>query len=94
MQEKQGCMILFFSIFQSFPLGVRFLLLLKYLLWEKYCNYPLTATHDDRFASCENIASLPPAPPACSKLRHFCFKSHHFHSIYNMNKPSTISKWL
>ena len=60
----------------------------------KYCNYPLTATQGDRFASCENIASLPPAPPACSKLRHFCFKSHHFHSIYNINKPSAISKWL
>ena len=45
-------------------------LLLKYLLWEKYCNYPLTTTLGDRFASCENIvsrsqtSSLPPAPSA------------------------------
>ena len=36
------------------------------LLWEKYCNYPLTTTLGDRFASCENIdsrsqtSSLPP----------------------------------
>ena len=43
-------------------------LLLKYLLWEKYCNYPLTTTLGDRFASCENIvswsqtSSLPPSP--------------------------------
>ena len=29
----------------------------KYLVWEKYCNYPLTTTQDDRFASCENIVS-------------------------------------
>ena len=28
-----------------------------YLLWEKYCNYPLTTARGDRFASCENIAS-------------------------------------
>ena len=45
-------------------------LLLKYLLWEKYCNYPLTTTLGDRFASCENIlsrsqtSSLPPPPLA------------------------------
>ena len=76
--------IVFFKI-----LWVRLSLLLKYLLWEKYCNYPLTTTQGDRFASCENIfsrsqtSSLPPlAPPACSKLRHFCFKSHHSHSRY------------
>ena len=35
--------------------------ILKYLLWEKYCNYryyPLTTAQDDRFAtSCENIVS-------------------------------------
>ena len=43
------------------------------LLWEKYCNYPLTTTLGDRFASCENIvsrsqtSSLPPlvtVPPS------------------------------
>ena len=89
MQEKQRCMILFFSNFQSFLLWVRFSLLLKYLLWEKYYNYPLTITQGDHFASCANIVSrsqtsslLRIAPPACSKLRHFCFKSHHFHSRY------------
>ena len=27
------------------------------LLWEKYCNYPLTTTLGDRFGSCENIVS-------------------------------------
>ena len=38
----------------------------SYLLWEKYCNFPLTTTRGDRFASCENIvsrsqtSSLPP----------------------------------
>ena len=31
--------------------------LLKYLLREKYCNYPLTSQQGDRFASCENILS-------------------------------------
>ena len=46
-------------------------MLLKYLLWEKYSNYPLTTTLGVRFASCENIvsrfetSSLPttPLPP-------------------------------
>ena len=33
-----------FSIFLSFPLPCGFSLLLKYLLWEKYWNYPLTTT--------------------------------------------------
>ena len=43
-------------------------MLLKYLLCEKYCNYPMTTTLGDRFASCENIvfrfqtSSLPPPP--------------------------------
>ena len=53
-------------------------LLLKYLLWEKYCNYPLTTTLGDRFASCENIvsrsqtSSLPPPPhPAPSAANYF-----------------------
>ena len=65
MQEKQRGMILlffffFFSIFESFPLPVRFLLL-KYLLWEKYCNYPLTTTQGDLFASCgQNIVPWVP----------------------------------
>ena len=42
----------------------------KYLVWEKYCNYPLTTSQDDRFASCENIvsrsqtSSLQPPPTA------------------------------
>ena len=41
----------------------------KYLLWEKYFNYPLTTMQGDHFASCENIvswsqtSSLPPPPP-------------------------------
>ena len=65
--------LFFFQFFKhfSFPLPVRFLLLksLKILLWEKYCNYPLTTKQCDRFASCENIvsrsqtSSLPPPPP-------------------------------
>ena len=38
-----------------FPLPFRVLLLKS--LWEKYCNYPLTTTLGDRFASCENIVS-------------------------------------
>ena len=39
---------------------------LKYSLCEKYCNYLLTTTQSDRFASCENFvflsqtSSLPP----------------------------------
>ena len=62
----------FFLIIELFPLPVR-LSFLKYLLWEKYCNYcyyPLTTAQDDRFAtSCENIVSrsqtlsLLPRPP-------------------------------
>ena len=41
---------------------------LKILLWEKYCNYPLTTTQGDNFARCENIvsrfqtSSFPPHP--------------------------------
>ena len=31
---------------------------LKYSLCEKYCNYLLTTTQSDRFASCENFVSL------------------------------------
>ena len=63
-----------FSIFSSFPLPVRFSLVLKYLLWEKNCNYPLTTTQGDRFASCENIvsrfqtSSLPPPLPSPAKI--------------------------
>ena len=30
----------------------------KYLLWKKYCNYPLTTMQGDRLASCENTVSL------------------------------------
>ena len=60
--------------FLSFPLPVGFSLLYKnislnILLWEKYCNYPLTTTQSDScFASCENMvspsqtSSLPPRP--------------------------------
>ena len=31
---------------------------LNYLLWKKYCNYPLTTTQGDRPASYESIVSL------------------------------------
>ena len=60
------------DIFLSFPLPVGFSLLYKsislnILLWEKYCNYPLTTTQSDScFASCEKMvspsqtSSLPP----------------------------------
>ena len=40
----------------------------------KYCNYPLTTTQGDRFASCENIvsrsqtSSLPPTPRPRGRL--------------------------
>ena len=57
MQEKQRCTILLFLFFEPFPLPVRFSLLSKYLLWEKYCHYPLITTQGDRFTSCENIVS-------------------------------------
>ena len=68
MQEKQRCMILFFQFFNHFLCWVRFLLLSKYLLWEKNCYYPLNTTQGYLFASCENIScaqisSLPPYPP-------------------------------
>ena len=45
-----------FTIIELFPPPVRFSLL-KYLMWEKYFNYPLTTMQDYRFASCENIVS-------------------------------------
>ena len=77
-------MILCFSIFKHFwfPLPVRSLLLKSqnHLLWEKYCNYPLTATWCDRFVSCENIVSRsqtsslptpPPPPPWLSRSLFF-----------------------
>ena len=41
----------------------------RFASWERYCNYPLTITQADRFASCENTVSrsqtsfLPPPPP-------------------------------
>ena len=44
-------------IFEPFPLPVRFSLLSKYLLWEKYFHYPLITTQGDRFTSRENIVS-------------------------------------
>ena len=31
--------------------------LCRFPSWEKYCNYPLTTTQGDRFASCDNIVS-------------------------------------
>ena len=40
--------------------------LCRFASWERYCNYPLTITQADRFASCENTvsrsqtSSLPP----------------------------------
>ena len=45
----------------------------KYLLWKKYCNYPLTTMQGDRLANCENIVSLSqtlslPAPPLPQKV--------------------------
>ena len=63
-QTKRG---FFFPIIDLFPLRVRFSLL-KCLLWEKHCNYLMTTTQGDRFASCENIvsrsknSSSPPPP--------------------------------
>ena len=74
--------MIFFNFFYAFLISsVGSLLASKkskniILLWEKYCNYPLTTTLGDRFASCESIVSrsqtsslpppLPPAPAACS----------------------------
>ena len=62
MREKRTGITLFFSIIELFPLQVRF-------LFRKYCNYLLTTTQGDCFASCENIfswsqtSSLPYPPP-------------------------------
>ena len=44
------------SIFELFPLLVRFSPLI-YLLCEIHCNYPLTTTQGDRFASCDKDVS-------------------------------------
>ena len=47
---------------------------LNYLLWKKYCNYPLTTTQGDRPASYESIVSLsqtlslPASTPVASKV--------------------------
>ena len=41
---------------------------LKYLLCEKYCNYLLTTTQSDRFASCENFVSLSQTSSTLLKL--------------------------
>ena len=66
--------MIFFNFFYAFLISsVSSLLASKkskniILLWKKYCNYPLTTTLGDRFASCENIdsrsqtSSLPPPP--------------------------------
>ena len=82
MQEKQRCMILFFPIFKAFLISSAGSLLasiksLKNIYCGKKCNYPLTTTQGDRFASCENIvsrsqnSSLPP-PPSWIKTYLFC----------------------
>ena len=66
MREKQRGF--FLPIIDLFPLQVCFSLL-KCLHWEKHCNYLMTTTQGDRFASCENIvsrsqnSSSPPPPP-------------------------------
>ena len=76
-RKKQRCMILLFLFFEPFPLPVRFSLLSKYLLWEKYCHYPLITTQGDRFTSCENIGPRPrlfsksPPPNAAPLLINF-----------------------
>ena len=63
-KNKLG-IILFFQLLNYFFFWLCFSPL-KYLLWEKYRNYPLTTTQGDRLASCENIvsrtqtSSLPP----------------------------------
>ena len=79
MQEKQRCMILLvFNFLKAFLISsAGSFLASKRSLWEKYCNYPLTTTQGDLFASCENIvsrsqtSSLPPPPPAWNVL-YFC----------------------
>ena len=53
---KKSKEVFFFAVIDLFPLRVRFSLL-KCLLWEKHCNYLMTTTQGDRFASCENIVS-------------------------------------
>ena len=73
----------FFLIIELFPLPVRHSLL-KYLLWEKYCNccyFPMTTAQDDRFAtSCENIVSrsqilsLPHPPPPSPLVGEFALQ--------------------
>ena len=50
-----------FLIIELFP-AVGFSLL-KYLIWEKYCNYPLFTTHGDRFTNHEKIVSRSQTPP-------------------------------
>ena len=60
MREKQIRHYIIFSIIELFPLLIFFLaseIFRRYLLWEKYRNYPLTNTQGDRLASCENIVS-------------------------------------
>ena len=79
MQEKQRCMILFFSIFQAFLISSAGSLLAskksKNIYCGEKCNYPLTLTQGDRFASCENIvcqsqtSSLPPLRARPKKKR-------------------------
>ena len=69
MQEKQRCIILFFQFFNHFLCRFASRYCQKCLQWEKQCNYPLTTTQSNRFASYENIvsrshtSSLPSTPP-------------------------------
>ena len=58
----------------------------KYLLWKKYCNYPLTTMQGDRLANCENIVSLSqtlslPAPPLA------CFESYR---VFSLTWPASM----
>ena len=55
---------------------------LRYLLWEKYRNYPLTTTQGDRLASCENIVSR--TRSRLSPLVRHVIRA-------NVNKPSDVN---
>ena len=99
MQEKQRCIILFFQFFNHFLCRFASRYCQKCLQWEKQCNYPLTTTQSNRFASYENIVSrshtsslpaTPPPPPPSPPGTHECI----LYELFRYLEKAGVLKFL
>ena len=89
-KNKLG-IILFFQLLNYFFFWLCFSPL-KYLLWEKYRNYPLTTTQGDRLASCENIVSRT-RPRLSPLLRHAIRANVNKRSDVNVYHANDSTRW-